>query len=339
MLVGACGGVALPLLAQRLRRSRPGTGGEGSTEFASREAYFRWRAHSPRVWFAQGGGGNTLLYQGSRGALAVDAKSFGLGRTLAREGLLFGVSVTHLAMTHHHVDHCGGSEAFGNAVRLAHRNAEPRILATAAASLEGGAAALSALEGRLVDSGVSGSVVSEVRELSDGLQELTPRDFGPTRTFDVEEVIDLGDAPVLVRWVSPGHTDGDLYVHLPDENVLHCGDLLFHGRHPYVDVGAGATPRGWARCIEAMLEHCDADTVIVPGHGDATDRAGLAAQLDYFRRLEDIVEEGRRDGRSREEVQTMGSGEFQDLDWGVEQLSRNLGIVYDEVAGTPPGDR
>ena len=245
MLVGACGGVALPLLAQRLRRSRPGTGGEGSTEFASREAYFRWRAHSPRVCFAQGGGGNTLLYQGSRGALAVDAKSFGLGRTLAREGLLFGVSVTHLAMTHHHVDHCGGSEAFGNAVRLAHRNAEPRILATAAASLEGGAAALSALEGRLVDSGVSGSVVSEVRELSDGLQELTPRDFGPTRTFDVEEVIDLGDAPVLVRWVSPGHTDGDLYVHLPDENVLHCGDLLFHGRHPYVDAAAWRT--SWGR--------------------------------------------------------------------------------------------
>ena len=338
MLVGASGGVAFPLLFRQWRASR-----SGGVEVAAPPAldlYFRWQPLSDRAWLAQGGGGNSLLYLGTRGALAVDAKSFGLGRALAREALAHGVAVTHLVVTHHHGDHSGGSEAFRGVDRLAHENARPRILATASADLERGTAALAALEGRLLESGASEELVGEVRAMSEEIHDLSPRDFGPTRTFLDEEVVDLGGVSALARWVSRGHTDGDAYVYLPAENILHCGDLFFHGRHPYVDVGSGATPRGWIRCIEAMLEHCDADTVVVPGHGGTTDRVGLETQRDYFLHLEAVVERGRAEGRSREEIQAMEPDGPLDLDGGSEPLARNLGIVYDEaLAVGPSADR
>ncbi len=331
MLFGASGGVAFPLLLKPWRSFR--ALGVEAAEQDPQDLYFRWLPLSERVWIARGGGGNSLLYLGARGALAVDAKSFGLGRALAREALAHGVAVTHLVVTHHHSDHSGGSEAFRGAVRLAHENARPRIVATAAANLARGTAALSALEGRLVESGASEAMVGEVRALRDEIHDLAPRDFGPTRTFSNEEEIELGGVSALTRWVSQGHTDGDAHVYLPAENVLHCGDLLFHGRHPYVDVGAGATPRGWIRCIDAMLEHCDPDTVVIPGHGGATDRAGLETQRDYFRRLEAVVDRGLAEGRTREEIQAMKPDDLVDLDGGAEPLARNLGIVYDEAVG------
>jgi glyoxylase-like metal-dependent hydrolase (beta-lactamase superfamily II) len=329
MLVGASGGITLPLLFRQWQALLPQEEGRPASEELA--LYFRWQPQSERTWIAQGGGGNSLLYLGTQGALAVDAKGFGLGRSLVREALAHGVPVTHLVVTHHHDDHSGGSEAFRGAVRLAHENARPRILDTAAANLERGAVALSALESRLVESGASADLISEIRAMSAEIHDLVPRDFAPTRTFLDEEEIDLGNVSALALWVSQGHTDGDVYVYLPEENVLHCGDLFFHGRHPYVDVGAGATPRGWIRCIDAMLEHCDDGTVVVPGHGGTTDRLGLETQRDYFLRLQEIVERGRAEGRSREEIQMMDPGDFLDVDGGTEPLARNLGIVYDEA--------
>jgi glyoxylase-like metal-dependent hydrolase (beta-lactamase superfamily II) len=332
MMTGAAGGVAFPFLFQRWR---PLLGRPEPVQVFGPEAYFQWRALTDRVWLAQGGGGNSLVYIGRRGALGVDAKSFGLGRPLYREAVDHGVLLTHLVLTHHHADHCGGSEAFTQAVRLAHRKAEPRILDTAAASLERGAGELSALRARLVDSGVSEAVISEVHALSEALDDLSPEDFGPTETFEGEHGVDLGGPPVQLHWVSEGHTDGDTFLYFPEDNVLHCGDLLFQGRHPYVDVGAGATPRGWIRCIEAMLEHCDAETVIVPGHGGVTDRAGLRTQMDYFLRLQAIVEGGRAEGLSREEIQATDVDDFRTLAGGREHLARNLGIVFDELEPAP----
>jgi glyoxylase-like metal-dependent hydrolase (beta-lactamase superfamily II) len=336
MMAGAAGGVALPLLVQRWRALLGRT--DPSPTFLP-EAHFRWEALTHRVWLARGGGGNSLLYLGRRGALCVDAKSFGLGRPLYREALAHGVLATHLVLTHHHADHCGGSEAFTRAVRLAHRKAEPRILGTAAANLERGSRELSALRTRLVDSGAAGAVIAEVQALSEALGDLAPADFGPTETFETEHEVGLGGAPVQLHWTSEGHTDGDTFLYFPEDNVLHCGDLLFQGRHPYVDISAGATPRGWIRCIQAMLDRCDAETVIVPGHGGVTDRTGLVTQMDYFRRLQAIVEQGRREGRGREEIQAMDTEAFRALGGGREHLARNLGIVFDEAETDPnPAD-
>jgi len=277
------------------------------------------------------GGGNTLLYLGASDALLVDAKSFGLGRTLAREARGFGVPVTRFVNTHHHGDHSGGNDAFRNAARLAHSNAAPRIVEAAAVNLERADASLAALRARPAELGRPEDLRQDLEAMARELGTLMPSDFAPTETFDDVCEVDVDGHPVLIRWVSPGHTDGDAFLYLPDDNVLHCGDLFFHGRHPYIDTTADATPDGWVRCVESMLSLCDADTVVVPGHGEVTDRVGLEGQRDYFLQLRSLVEQAVAEGRPRDEAVTMGTGPLRALTGAEQRLQTNLGVVYDEM--------
>lgn len=330
MLVGAVGGLSIPLLLRSGRSLEEGMA--TGAPVPPRQDYFDWHGVGARVRVAMLGGGNSLLYMGSREALVSDGKNFGLGRTLAREASSFGAPVTRFVNTHHHGDHSGGNEAFADAVRLAQVNAAPRILETAAANLARADVSLASLRSRIADSGAPTEMRDDLEAMAVEVGALTPADFGPTETFEEVHEIDVDGHPVLVRWVSRGHTDGDAFLHLPEENLLHCGDLLFHDRHPYVDVSSGATPRGWLRCVDAMLALCDDETVVVPGHGPLTDRSGLQAQGDYFRQLEELVAGALTDGRSKAEVETLGTPELRGLSGAEQHLGRNLGIVYDEMA-------
>ena len=87
------------------------------------------------------------------------------------------------------------------------------------------------------------------------------------------------------------------------------------------------------RCVDAMLALCDADTVVVPGHGALTDRVGLAGQKSYFQALQGMVERALTEGRSRDEVTALETPELVALTGSERHLPRNLGIVYDELAG------
>jgi len=292
--------------------------------------FFQWERVSDRVRVALGGGGNAVLYQGDGEAAVTDGKNFGLGRILRREAEAHGVPVGLLVNTHHHGDHSGGNEGFRDLPRRAHAHTVPRIRATAEANLARAAEALPALREELAAQGRA-AAAADVEAQLEALDGLAPDDFLPTDTFDRESQVDVGGGSLELRWVSRGHTDGDNFIFLPQENVLHTGDLFFHGRHPYVDDGAGATPDGWIRCLDAMLALCNADTVVVPGHGDLTDREGLAGQRAYFERLQAMVEEAIYEGRSRDEVTALAPEDLAALPGAERHLPRNLGIVYDEI--------
>lgn len=321
-----------------IRTGGPGTGGPDAAWRAHRgggalrqESYFQWVEVRPNVHVAMGGGGNTMLYRGRGGALQSDGKNFGLGRALRVEAEGFDVAVTHFVNTHHHGDHSGGNEGFPNALRLAHENAAPRIRATAEANLERAGESLGRLAESLRQSEAPAHVQHELQAMIEGLDALSADDFMPTRLFSDEHELSVDGLPVECRWVSRGHTDGDNFLFLPRENVLHCGDLFFHGRHPYVDDTAGATPAGWIRCVEAMLRLCDEDTVVVPGHGEIADRAALVGQADYFRELQTMVAAALEEGRTREEVTALAPEHLVALAGSERHLPRNLGIVYDEM--------
>lgn len=318
-LSAALGGLALPhhLLADHAGR-------QAST-------LFQWTPVSDRVRVATGGGGNAILVLGGRGGLVSDGKNFGLGRTLRREAESWGVRVTRFVNTHHHGDHSGGNSAFLDAWKVAHAHAAPRIRATAQARLEGARESLGELADRMEAEAAPSAAVADILATRDAVAALTADDFVPDQTFDTRIVVEMEDQAVEVTWVSPGHTDGDAFVYVPGDNVLHCGDLFFNGRHPYVDDSAGATPAGWIRCVDAMLGVCDERTVVVPGHGEITDRAGLEGQKRYFQRLQAMVETAVAEGRTRDEVTALAPEDLAAMVGAERHLPRNLGIVYDEV--------
>ncbi len=334
LLSAALAGTALPLpldaaqsfTAEPLRN-------RGRTAVTPQETYFRWERISDRVRAAIGGGGNTVLVRGRTGALQSDGKNFGLGTTIRREAEAHGVPVTVFLNTHHHGDHSGGNAAFMDVRTIAHRHTEPRIRATAERNL----GRIDQVFGRMTEMIEAGEAPGEMADdLARGRERLagmSPQDFVPAELHDGRVTVDLGDGVVELHWISEGHTDGDTFLHLPEEKVIHAGDLLFHGRHPYVDVGGGATPAGWMRCLDAMLALTDGDTVVVPGHGAIGGPEVIRGQQAYFHQLMEIVEGGLRDGRSRDEIVAERPANLVELNGAERFLPTNLGIVYDEMAG------
>jgi len=154
----------------------------------------------------------------------------------------------------------------------------------------------------------------------------------PTRTFDGELEIHLGDRLVRLIEVGPAHTEGDVIVHLPDDGVVFTGDILFHGGHPVV----------WAGPVAGWLAACDRITAlgartVVPGHGPL---AGNDAVADLKGYLEYLT----REARPRYEAGLTPLEAARDIDmsaysgWGEsERVVANIHALYRDF-GAPAGE-
>jgi len=101
----------------------------------------------------------------------------------------------------------------------------------------------------------------------------------PTRLFDSEEKLPLGNIDIQVLYFGGGHTPGDSVVWLPKLGVVFAGDVVF------VDRLLGVLPFGnvkdWIASFDA-LEKLQ-PKVIVPGHGNLCDLAKARKETkDYL---------------------------------------------------------
>ena len=60
------------------------------------------------------------------------------------------------------------------------------------------------------------------------------------------------------------------------------GDLFFNGYYPYIGVSSGGTLPGMIKVINWTLNEMDDNTIVVPGHGPVTDKAGLKVYVDML---------------------------------------------------------
>lgn len=84
----------------------------------------------------------------------------------------------------------------------------------------------------------------------------------PTMTFDRSLILHRANRTVEILWLGRGHTDGDVWVFLPKEKLLVCGDAL-HGWTPFM---GDSYPYDWIKTLHAA-EQLDFDYAI-GGHGD-----------------------------------------------------------------------
>lgn len=275
-------------------------------------------------------GGNTLVLGARHGALLVDSKFPFLGRALRRDALALTESPSLILVnTHHHADHTGGNASFREDPVYAHEKAIARVpgqLDRYVQGARGGPAQLSR-------SGASEALVELATEVAKTADGLTADDFTPTHAIAVDGMlIEYGERRVKCRHFGAGHTDNDVVVVDERLNVVHTGDLVFNGLHPYFDPPGGATAAGWLRSLEATYKLCDEETVVVPGHGPVGDREVLGAQIGYISRLLEAVRADIDAGVSKEDAQAKTYPFMEGL--GFEQArARAIGAVYDELAG------
>lgn len=110
----------------------------------------------------------------------------------------------------------------------------------------------------------------------------TPKGGLPTILVKDEKTMDFGGETIVMKHYGPGHTDTDISIYFQKADVLQVGDIWWNGHYPFLDNGAGGHIDGLIRwvneCIKASTEH----TIIIPGHGEVSNRAGLTEFRDML---------------------------------------------------------
>ena len=78
------------------------------------------------------------------------------------------------------------------------------------------------------------------------------------------------------------HTDGDLYVYFPKQNVLAVGDVVSSQGWPVVDWATGGWIGGIVGGLQRLQALANAETRIVPGRGPVLEPGDLKAQADMY---------------------------------------------------------
>lgn len=284
-------------------------------------------------------GGNGLLVIGKGVALLIDTKYAALGPTLRNEArdiaAEHGAQLTHVVNTHHHADHTGGNHSFaGDVTLLAHEKALPRILdENQFKRYRDGVDGTVALVGKSKLPGID-AVLNDAAKVKADFESgaLTAQSFAPNKTVSRDTSLDIGGVEVWLRHFGPAHTDNDIVVHLPTLNLLHTGDLVFNKLHPYMDGSAGSSSTSWQKALSDCVLLCDDKTIVIPGHGELTDRVGVLMQSQYFTKLREIVRHAKDvDGMTRDEAMKLKTGAFEG--YGFDRMLPNsIGVIYDELS-------
>jgi len=119
----------------------------------------------------------------------------------------------------------------------------------------------------------------------------------PTMTFDHSLILHRGSRTVEILWLGRAHTDGDVFVFLPNEKFIATGDAL-HGWTPFM---GDSYPYDWIQTLDAA-EKLDFDSVL-GGHGDVMHgKQKFDLWKQYFQDLMDRTAAVYAEGASLEEA-------------------------------------
>ncbi|WP_255345963.1 MBL fold metallo-hydrolase [Streptomyces chartreusis] len=236
---------------------------------------YAWLPDSPGAW----GMANCTLITSGSAALLVDtpytARLTHRLKTAAYQVLPPPVEISTLVNTHANGDHSygngefPGTEIISTEANLRHLCAEP-----APEELE-----------RLLDQCDEDDPFGRYLLAHFGhfdYRGLSPT--SPTRTFTGVLDVPVDDLTVRLIEVGPAHTVGDLIVHVPDQDVVCAGDVLF----------AGDVPVHWAGPLDGVIDACQQildlnPRIVIPGHGPPVGQREVRAYMDYVASARDRI--------------------------------------------------
>jgi len=236
-----------------------------------------------------------------------------------RKSIPAAAHINMVVNTHANGDHCWGNELVAGAQIIASaRTAEEMTTAISPTMV-------ATLLKRAPELGQLGEFLSHAFGSFDFDNiTLTP----PTKTFEDELTLKVGDKEVHLIEVGPAHTLGDTLVHIPTDRVVFTADILFIGGHPII--WAGPTSN-WLRACDRILE-MDVDT-IVPGHGPITDKKGVAEVKGYLEYIYQEAEKRYETGMSAQEAaKDINLDRYATWTDG-ERIAVNIASIFRELRG------
>jgi glyoxylase-like metal-dependent hydrolase (beta-lactamase superfamily II) len=127
-----------------------------------------------------------------------------------------------------------------------------------------------------------------------------PKPAQPNKTFFDSGTLDSGIRYGYIP--DAAHTDGDLYVHFPAQNVLAVGDVTTGAGWPVVDWVTGGWIGGMVGGLQRILALANDQTRIVPARGPVLSLADIKAQAQMYStiydRLTQLLNKGRSPGEA-----------------------------------------
>lgn len=122
-----------------------------------------------------------------------------------------------------------------------------------------------------------------------------PKIAQPNKSFYTTGKLDSGIQYGYIP--DAAHTDGDLYVYFPKQNVLAVGDVVSGEGWPVVDWQTGGWIGGIVGGLQRLQTIANADTRIVPGRGPVLTLADIKKQAEMYgeiyNRLSQMLNKGR----------------------------------------------
>jgi cyclase len=232
--------------------------------FAGRYAF----AQTPKItttqlgenlYLLQGAGCNVVAHTSAGGILLVDGGLAQNAAALAQAvaALPGGSPVTTLFNTHWHPEHTGLNESLGmaGATIIAQENTRLWLTQNITWPWNG----------------------QKFKKL--------PKIAQPNKTFYDKGALDNGIRYGYIP--DAAHTDGDLYVYFPQENVLAVGGVAYGEGWPFLDYWTGGWIGGLAGGLERLLTIANRDTKIVPAVGPMLSYADITAQAEMYHTIFD----------------------------------------------------
>ena len=132
----------------------------------------------------------------------------------------------------------------------------------------------------------------------------------PNKTFFASDKqpleLAVGGVPIEYAQLPEAHTDGDIYVRFPEQNVIVAGGCVTAGRYPMLDYITGGWIGGLADATKKLIDLSTPDTLIVPDAGPPQRVADLAAQRTMLETVRERIETIALQGRGVEDMISEG---------------------------------
>lgn len=217
------------------------------------------------VYMLEGAGGNILIQVLEEEVVMIDSQFAPLSdKLMTAIKKITEKPITFLINTHHHGDHTGGNENFNSdQVTVI---AHENVLKRLQAS-----------------------------DKNEG--------FLPEKTIEEKYELVVDDHNNMIIHVHNAHTDGDSFVYLLNNNVVHMGDIMFNGNYPFIDLKSGGSITGYIAAQKQVLTTINNDTKVVPGHGPLGNYHDVEKSIAMLDDLKTQINEAIISGKSREEVE------------------------------------
>ena len=220
------------------------------------------------------GEANVLAQTTNGGALLVDGMSARASDALMKTvaDLPGGGPVHTLFNTHWHPEQTGSNEAIGKAGKTIIAQENTRLWLT-----------------------------TDVKWPWDGKTfKRLPKIAQPNKTFYKDGTLDSGIKYGYIP--DAAHTDGDLYVFFPKQNVLAVGDVMSGQGWPVVDYITGGWIGGIVGGLQRLQTIANEETRIVPGRGPVLSVKDLKTQADMYGTIYDRLSTMLNRGRGPSEA-------------------------------------